>query len=119
MNGKDNGSQIFDGITSNKVNAFLRSMDRKNVPGLTAKVFRTFITTRTVKEALANPADKGRQEFIRARKNLCCKNGKFEAPITCNHKKGIDPKNPASKRALDNFESFYTEETRGYRKRKG
>src|SRR6476661_9485863 len=43
MNGKQHGSQIFDGITSGKVNAFLRTIDSKNVPDLTAKVFRTYI----------------------------------------------------------------------------
>ena len=89
MNGKDDRSQIFDGITSNKVNAFLRGLDPINVPGLTAKVFRTFITTRAVKEDFYKSSDKGRQEYIRARKNICCKNGKFEGSITCNHKKGI------------------------------
>ena len=28
----------------------------------------------------------------------------LKAAITCNHKKGIDPKNPASRRALEKFE---------------
>ena len=42
MNGKQHGFQIFDGITSGKVNAFLRTIHPgKNVPDLTAKVFRS------------------------------------------------------------------------------
>ena len=52
MNGKQHGFQIFDGITSGKVNAFLRTIDPKNVPDLTAKVFKTYIATKTVKESL-------------------------------------------------------------------
>ena len=32
---------IFDNINSMRVNSFLRNIDPKNVPGLTAKVFRT------------------------------------------------------------------------------
>jgi len=58
MNGKQKGDQIFDGITSNKVNSFLRTLNSKSVPGLTAKVFRTYITTTTVREALANSSAK-------------------------------------------------------------
>ena len=42
MNGQQHGFQIFDGITSGKVNAFLRTIDPKNVLDLTAKVFRTY-----------------------------------------------------------------------------
>jgi DNA topoisomerase-1 len=103
MNGKDDRSQIFDGITSNKVNAFLRGLDPNNVPGLTAKVFRTFITTRAVKEALANPAIKVDRNSSEPEKIYVAKMANLKAAITCNHKKGIDPKNPASKRALDNF----------------
>ena len=39
-------------------------------------------------------------------KILCGKNGKSENAITCNHKKGIDPKNPTSKLSLEKFEVF-------------
>ena len=38
-----------------KVNSFLRTIDKNKVPGLTAKVFRTFIATQIVKESLARP----------------------------------------------------------------
>src|SRR5918993_5948347 len=40
---------IFDNINSMRVNTFLRNIDSKNVPGLTAKVFRTYIATNIVK----------------------------------------------------------------------
>ncbi len=85
------------------MNAFLRGLDPNNVPGLTAKVFRTFITTRAVKEALANPAIKVDRNSSEPEKIYVAKMANLKAAITCNHKKGIDPKNPASKRALDNF----------------
>ena len=104
MNGKQKSDQVFDGITSNKVNAFLRSIDRKNVPGLTAKVFRTYITTNIVKESLMNPPIKVNKSSSESKKIYVAKTANLKAAITCNHKKGIDPKNPASKLSLEKFE---------------
>src|SRR5919106_392890 len=104
MAGKDKSSQIFDGITSNKVNSFLRSIDNRNLPGLTAKVFRTFITTNVVKETLASPPfNKVNRNSSEAKKIYAVKIANLKAAITCNHKKGIDPKNPASMKALEKF----------------
>jgi DNA topoisomerase-1 len=103
MNGKQKGDQIFDGITSNKVNSFLRTLDSKSVPGLTAKVFRTYITTTTVREALANSIQVNKQSS-EPQKIYIAKMANLKAAITCNHKKGIDPNNPASKKALERFE---------------
>ncbi|HET9357483.1 MAG TPA: DNA topoisomerase I [Nitrososphaeraceae archaeon] len=104
IQGKERTSQIFEGITSSKVNAFLRSIDSKNLPGLTAKVFRTFITTNVVRETLAKPPfnriDKMSSE---AEKIYAVKIANLNAAITCNHKKGIDPKNPASVKAIQKF----------------
>lgn len=104
IHGKERTSQIFEGITSSKVNAFLRSIDSKNLPGLTAKVFRTFITTNVVRETLAKPPfnriDKMSSE---AEKIYAVKIANLNAAITCNHKKGIDPKNPASVKAIQKF----------------
>jgi len=105
MKGKQPGSQIFDGITSSKVNAFLRSIDPKSVPGLTAKVFRTFITTRTVKEALAKPPIRIHEKSSEAQKIYVAKMANLTAAVTCNHKKGIDQKNPASKKAIERYEN--------------
>lgn len=104
MNGKDAGSHIFDGITSGKVNAFLRSVDPKNVPGLTAKVFRTYIATKTLRESLINPPIVVNRNSSQAEKIYVAKIANLNAAITCNHKKGIDPRNPASKKTLERFE---------------
>ena len=104
MDGKQSGSHIFDGITSSKVNAFLRSIDPKNLPGLTGKVFRTYIATKTLKEALASPPIKVDNNSSETLKIYVAKTANLKAAITCNHKKGIDPKNPASKKALEKFE---------------
>jgi DNA topoisomerase-1 len=102
--GKNRSSQIFDGITSSKVNAFLRSIDNKNLPGLTAKVFRTYITTNIVRETLANPPfNRVNKNSSEAEKIYAVKIANLKAAITCNHKKGIDPKNPASIKALEKF----------------
>jgi DNA topoisomerase-1 len=105
MKGKQIGSQIFDGITSEKVNTFLRSIDPKNVPGLTAKVFRTYIATKTVKEALLNPPISVYRNSSEIEKIYVAKMANLRAAMTSNHKKGVDPKNPASKRTLEKFET--------------
>ena len=104
MNGKEHSSSIFDGITSSKVNIFLRSIDPKNVPGLTAKVFRTYIATKTVKEELLDPKIRVNKNSSEVEKIYVMKMANLKAAITCNHKKGIDPKNPASRKALEKFE---------------
>lgn len=104
MNGKDKSDEIFEDITSSKVNRFLRSIDRDNLPNLTAKVFRTHIATAVVKKHLSQPilkVDKNESEF---KKVYVAKIANLQAAVTCNHKKGIDPKNPASKKAWDKFE---------------
>jgi DNA topoisomerase I len=104
MHEKEIGSHIFDGITSSKVNAFLRIIDPKNVPGLTAKVFRTYIATKTVKDYLASPDLKIDKSSSQTKKTYVAKMANLKAAITCNHKKGIDPRNPASKKAFEKFE---------------
>ena len=104
MNKKESNSQIFDRITSSKVNIFLRNVDPKNVPGLTAKVFRTYIATKTVKEELSDPKIKVDKNSSEMEKIYLTKMANLKAAVTCNHKKGIDPKNPASRRALEKFE---------------
>jgi DNA topoisomerase I len=104
MNAKEHNSPIFDKITSSKVNMFLRSIDPKNVPGLTAKVFRTYIATKTVKEELSDPKIRIDKNSPEVEKIYVMKMANLKAAITCNHKKGIDPKNPASRKALEKFE---------------
>jgi DNA topoisomerase-1 len=104
MNGKEHSSPTFDRITSSKVNIFLRSIDPKNVPGLTAKVFRTYIATKTVKEELSDPKIRVNKNSSEVEKIYVMKMANLKAAITCNHKKGIDPKNPASRKALEKFE---------------
>jgi DNA topoisomerase-1 len=104
MNGKEHNSPIFDKITSSKVNMFLRTIDPKNVPGLTAKVFRTYIATKTVKEELSDPKIRLNKNSSEVEKIYVMKMANLKAAITCNHKKGIDPKNPASRKALEKFE---------------
>ncbi|MGI0035398.1 MAG: DNA topoisomerase I [Nitrososphaera sp.] len=98
MQGKKPSEPIFDGINSRKVNAFLQTI----MPGLTAKVFRTCIATKVVQEALSNTRiDSSSSE---AQKVYVAKMSNLKAAITCNHKKGVDPKNPAAKKAIEKFE---------------
>ncbi|MDQ5863251.1 MAG: DNA topoisomerase I [Thermoproteota archaeon] len=102
MQGKKPSDQIFDGLNSRKVNAFLQQI----MPGLTAKVFRTCIATRVVQMQLSKAkVDKNSPE---AQNIYAAKKANLEAAITCNHKKGIDPKNPAARKALEKFEESIT-----------
>lgn len=102
MQGKKPSDQIFDGINSRKVNAFLQQI----MPGLTAKVFRTCIATRVVQMQLSKVnVDKNSPE---TQKIYAAKKANLEAAITCNHKKGIDPKNPTARKALERFEESIT-----------
>ena len=95
---------IFDNINSMKVNTFLRNIDTKNVPGLTAKVFRTFIATNIVKKSLKSPPIIVKPESTESEKIYVAKYANLQAAITCNHKKGVDPKNPASITAIAKYE---------------
>src|SRR5919199_361251 len=102
MQGKKPTDPIFDGINSRKVNAFLQQI----MSGLTAKVFRTCIATRVVQLQLSKAkVDKNSPEV---QKIYVAKKANLEAAITCNHKKGIDPKNPAAKKAAEKFEESIT-----------
>ncbi len=111
MKNKSNSDPIFDTINSMKVNTFLRNIDSKNVPGLTAKVFRTFIATNVVKQVLKNPPLQIHPTSSETKKIYTAKYANLQAAITCNHKKGIDPKNPASKAALEKFEQSIANKT--------
>ena len=77
---------IFSGVRSEHVNAFLGQV----MPGLTAKVFRTYHASKSVKEYLANskilPKD---SDF---EKKYVAKMANLEAAITCHHKRKL-PKN--------------------------
>ena len=108
MKDKEHNSEIFDNINSSKVNAFLRKIDPKNVPGLTAKVFRTYLATRIVKESLKNPHIDVNTDSSEPKKIYVAKIANLKAAIACNHKKGIDPNNPASKKALEKFAESIT-----------
>src|ERR687897_1901570 len=102
MQGKKPSDPIFDGINSRKVNAFLQQI----MPELTAKVFRTCIATRVVQRQLSKA--KVDKNSLEAQKIYAAKKANLEAAITCNHKKGIDPKNLAASKALKKFEESIT-----------
>jgi DNA topoisomerase I len=100
MKGKKPSDPIFDGINSRKVNAFFQTI----MPGLTAKVFRTCIATKVVQQALVNPPIKVDKSSDESDKIYVAKSANLKAAIECNHKKGVDPKNPAAKKAMEKFE---------------
>ena len=104
MKSKSDKQEIFEDVNSSKVNAFLRSIDRKNMPNLTAKVFRTYVATQVVKESLKNPPVEVSKNVNESRKVYVAKMANLQAAMTCNHKKGVDRNNPAAKKSLEKFE---------------
>jgi len=85
--GKKPSDQIFDAVSSRSVNNFLG----KILKGLTAKVFRTYLATKVVKETLKNsPLDVARNSEQAA--IYYARLANLQAAITCNHKRA-PPKN--------------------------
>jgi len=77
---------IFAGVRSENVNEFLSSI----VPGVTAKVFRTYHATRTIDDYLskAKASKDDREEY----KKYVATLANLQAAIVCNHKRTL-PKN--------------------------
>jgi len=87
VRGKNKDELIFDGVTSSKVNSFLG----KIVPGLTAKVFRTYHATNVVRDYLWSVEE----ETLKGDADLnlyYAKMANLKAAILCNHKR-TPPKN--------------------------
>jgi DNA topoisomerase-1 len=74
---------LFEGINSRKVSGFLS----QKMEGLTAKVFRTWRCTQTVKNSLDNC--KTKKEDAEYVKQFCAKMANLEAAIMANHKRKI------------------------------
>jgi DNA topoisomerase-1 len=87
MRDKKPGDQIFDKIDSTHVNQFLSSAQ----PGLTAKVFRTYHATQTVRAALEKRSH-FKKDAPTYEKEYAAKLANLEAAIACNHKR-TPPKN--------------------------
>jgi len=82
MSGMKPEKEIFDGVTSSHVNAFLSSI----VDGLSAKVFRTYHATKTVEESLRSKDVTKGDDFEKLR---AAKLANLDAAIYCNHKRTI------------------------------
>jgi len=85
--GKQPTQQIFDQIDSTHVNRFLSSI----VPGLTAKVFRTYHATTTVRNYLRDHSEV-KPAAPNYQKEYIAKLANLQAAIVCNHKR-TPPKN--------------------------
>lgn len=87
MQAKASNDQIFDKIDSTHVNQFLSSI----VPGLTAKVFRTYHATTTVRTYLRKNGELKESSPV-YEKDYVAKLANLQAAIVCNHKR-TPPKN--------------------------
>lgn len=79
---KKPNDQLFPDITSARVNDFLKSV----MPGLSAKVFRTFHATKTV-EGYLQENGKLKKDSSEAQKEFAAKMANLQAAIKCNHKR--------------------------------
>ena len=79
-------SSMFEGVRSDRVNEFLSEV----VPGLSAKVFRTYHASKVVSECLGN-AEVSKEDPEYVKKNAATM-ANLEAAIICNHKRKL-PKN--------------------------
>jgi len=82
---KENREYLFEGINSRKVSRFLS----QKMEGLTAKVFRTWRCTQTVRRNL--DGCKTKKEDADYIKQYCAKIANLEAAKIANHKKKIPP----------------------------
>ncbi|MCG3140299.1 MAG: hypothetical protein HDKAJFGB_01345 [Anaerolineae bacterium] len=80
--GKAPTAQLFPDITSARVNDFLKSV----MPGLSAKVFRTYHATTTVDRYL-DGSGKLKKDATDAQKEYAAKMANLQAAIQCNHKR--------------------------------
>jgi DNA topoisomerase I len=87
MRGKQPSDQIFDKIDSTHVNRFLSGI----VPGLTAKVFRTYHATKAVRAYLTDKSQV-KEDAPNYEKEYVAKLANLEAAVVCNHKR-TPPKN--------------------------
>ena len=82
---KQNSEYLFEGINSRKVSRFLS----QKMEGLTAKVFRTWRCTQTVRRSLETC--KVKKEDADYHKQFCAKKANLEAAKIANHKRKIPP----------------------------
>jgi len=80
--GKRPGTEIFHDVTSSMVNQFLSSI----VPGLSAKVFRTWYATERAKQALESRNVDGMDDID---KLYHAKEANLQAAIFCNHQRTL------------------------------
>jgi DNA topoisomerase-1 len=85
VSGKDADDEVFDGVSSSKVNGFFSSV----IPGLTAKVFRTYHASAITESYLRTANAKGEDDIV---KKYHARMANLQAAIFCNHKR-TPPKN--------------------------
>jgi len=94
-------SLIFDGIRSEHVNEFLSSI----VPGISAKVFRTYHSSKAVDEFLKK--EKVKKEDAPDFKKYVATMANLQAAIICNHKRKLPAKwNETLQKKLDRLEAL-------------
>ncbi len=83
--GKKKGEDLFDRLTTSALNAYLKSL----MPGLTAKVFRTYNASITLQQELSKPVP---EDASVAEKVLFYNRANRQVAILCNHQRSLPKK---------------------------
>lgn len=90
---KSGGDDLFDMLDTSKLNAHLKEL----MPGLTAKVFRTYNASITLDDML----DKGTKGDTMPEKIACYQRANKEVAIICNHQRSVSKTHGAQMTKLD------------------
>nr|BAG31376.1 topoisomerase I [Camptotheca acuminata] len=91
--GKRGGDDLFDKLDTSKLNAHLKGL----MPGLTAKVFRTYNASITLDEMLSRETKGGNV----AEKIVVYQHANKEVAIICNHQRTVSKSHPAQMTRLN------------------
>ncbi|XP_075508997.1 DNA topoisomerase 1-like [Primulina tabacum] len=92
-NGKKGGEDLFDKLDTSKLNAHLKEL----MPGLTAKVFRTYNASITLDDMLSKESKGGEV----AEKVVVYQHANKEVAIICNHQRTVSKSHSAQMLRLD------------------
>ena len=82
---KSASDMLFDTFDANDLNKELKSI----MPGLSAKVFRTYNASSTLDQLLNDPDDAGSQELATIKKKALYDKANKEVAVLCNHQKAV------------------------------
>jgi len=105
LDGKSNDAQVFDKLTTTKLNAHLQSL----MKGLTAKVFRTYNASETMQQELAK-WDSKQNDLSPEEKLAFFTKASIQVAVLCNHQRTLSKSHAVQMENLDTKINEATEE---------